>query len=1221
MRPRCSLAVALLLLWPASEASAEWLAPRGDSRNSGVVAGSAPDSPDRALIWRLPFGFASDPASVIASTPDTPLTVVRDGVVQSFAADAALLSTSPPLGFDALVGWLDARLLDGSPALVALRTGRDVAVLDTAGSLVALSPRIDPTFGPSAAFTVLGSGPWSILTAPASTLSIFAWGHPQSDGLDTTTWQRRFEGAPASLRFVIGDFSTPASDELLGLDTGTVFVVNTDTGELIARPEPFFTTAGTGFSQVVDVDGDAIDELAFAHTTASGYARFGVMRPVAGEFVWWIEYLNPARTTQLVTVREAVADIDADGDLEFVVSVFDSQDFETTAFPAGALTDLDGVDAPGRWTTLVLDLETGAVEQRLSDRIVRGILPDGASPVLMLSDVGTASALSLATLELLRVGSDGALDVLATLPFTDVARAAIAIERDRHNPRDPTSLIGNGAQTVVVVRDARSGLPLRYDSLRLSGSSVETTPLIDADGGEAAPVRAETDGRSVWVTPDGLQVRDQNLATVGAPVPGPGRTTTLRAARGEADVDEVLFAFRGASSNVLAFERNGALALPQSTFAAADLFVGQLYGVLANESLYWAVRVAGVDGLDGLAFIDAANGDYTRFALDVPPDVSNGIAAVESLGLVAMTYVDNRLAGNARFRMQVFDVATARPVGPSWPLDFDRAPLTTPMAWTHDGEARFVASTFGRIRLYDVDGSVLLAINNEGQNRPLLAADVTGDGVLDVVAGAVAPTAGAPRRFCAWDGVTGARIWCEDDASAALSPNATIGELPVDVSARSDVLLAYPDGEVRRVDATSGDVVWRACLDAGAATSLDVSDDATRCDGARVTPPVVADVVGAAERELLFGSIDGFLYTLDETGALVRSDSTGSGVAQLAAADVDGDGSLDVLVSLLTGDVAAFAAPRIGAPEDVIDVAINPESGEIGLDDIDETNERDRAAVRWTADPEAGGWRVAIRNEDGIEVGEAVVPAGEPSTIVERLPLVAGVRYEAVVQAISAVDGTFSIESTSDGFVVAPLDEIVITYFGATPSVVIEDLDATFELQLRVVGPNALQTAEFTAGASAERTVVLDATTSTFVETSFFVGADELATPGTLTIEATVRDELGLTATAQFEVIVEPDVGPDDTGIDVGPDAADSFETSDDFDDIDASDTTAAEPGDDAETGADVDVDVDVVPLPGDGCSCRASGAPPGSVALGSLMFAALLLLRRRGRQLVSAGG
>lgn len=107
-------------------------------------------------------------------------------------------------------------------------------------------------------------------------------------------------------------------------------------------------------------------------------------------------------------------------------------------------------------------------------------------------------------------------------------------------------------------------------------------------------------------------------------------------------------------------------------------------------------------------------------------------------------------------------------------------------------------------------------------------------------------------------------------------------------------------GRVRRYAGDTLATVWTVFADSGKLTDTDPGN------AAPLRAPVVADIDGDGDDDVIFGSADGWIYALDAAaGKLVFSLNVGDPVDRVISANVDGDPELEVLATVANGSLIA----------------------------------------------------------------------------------------------------------------------------------------------------------------------------------------------------------------------------------------------------------------------------------------------------------------------------
>lgn len=191
------------------------------------------------------------------------------------------------------------------------------------------------------------------------------------------------------------------------------------------------------------------------------------------------------------------------------------------------------------------------------------------------------------------------------------------------------------------------------------------------------------------------------------------------------------------------------------------------------------------------------------------------------------------------------------------------------------GRTREIVIVFedGSVSLFERDLTVKWSHTGDRFIATPLLVDVNGDGTRDLVL----PT--FDMELVALDGTTGFELWrFYDAASEILHPAAA---LDMNKDGVQDVLFVTRGGSLHALDGKTGWGLWKR-----------------EVFGKPVGPPVVADLNGDGEREVLCLTDTGVLSAHGSGGRLLFAWETGQRYrAPASAGDVDGDGNMEIVLA------------------------------------------------------------------------------------------------------------------------------------------------------------------------------------------------------------------------------------------------------------------------------------------------------------------------------------
>lgn len=432
---------------------------------------------------------------------------------------------------------------------------------------------------------------------------------------------------------------------------------------------------------------------------------------------------------------------------------------------------------------------------------------------------------------------------------------------------------------------------------------------------------------------------------------------------------------------------------------------------------------------------------------------------------------------------------------------------------TSSAPVRAVASVYTERYSCDAQTGAVLAKtkgNPGGYGLPMVV-DVAGATPSDWLLG------GGSGAIQAVDGATATPLWTAEDkrlggGSAALVPLAT----------KTVHIQAIPAAaELQARDAKTGELLWTRVLVAGQLwTPPDLPQHNVVVQrlaalgglSATANQPATGPVVVAA-------TSDGWLYTMDvATGALVWSWATGGSVGALAPVDVDGDGRLELVVGLPSGDLVALDGNVAIAPQAVRDVGIDPDA-DLALD-LDQQESAAALVASWAAAPGALGYSARVIDDSGATMAGPLTTSGTTARI-DDLYLQPGQRYRWAVSSYASVgaDASFSAETVSDGLQVVDASAPWWEAVRCTPSCT---LAATEPLQVSAVARDRTRLQRLDLRLSQqEATPPLAQESWPWLADRFDLAWSRSGlAPGSYEVRLTATDLAGRVATAQLAVVV-----------------------------------------------------------------------------------------------------
>ena len=380
-----------------------WLGSQGNPlRNDGAVPGTLSVNPP-ALLQSEPLGHAPDPGLELLADTGSPrgAMILRAdaGGVYAWTASGELVWTSELGGVHTLAGAIPRTAQTPGMAVVLLDDqGFQVALLDMRDGRVLWTGDImpQPAAEPQRAWFVLadidrgavdqGAGIWDVVLRWHGDTGDRVYGilpgQNISRGEAPVTWDTLIEDAEMQDVTLLPENTDNDQhlEILVFLQTGAVSILDGLTGTEDRRwtANNWFAQSGGIMNRSVYRPVGELPNMAVLRSSS-----LGVFNLVDGSPLWLLDY-SSSGSAPVLTEGLHIADLDGDGALELVATVYNDTDTEIDA--DGIADDHDGVNAPQRWATLVFDAATGDVKASLLDYAVIDMVVTGDSTYMMVTD-------------------------------------------------------------------------------------------------------------------------------------------------------------------------------------------------------------------------------------------------------------------------------------------------------------------------------------------------------------------------------------------------------------------------------------------------------------------------------------------------------------------------------------------------------------------------------------------------------------------------------------------------------------------------------------------------------------------------------------------------------------------------------------------------------------------------------------------------------------------
>jgi len=371
--------------------------------------------------------------------------------------------------------------------------------------------------------------------------------------------------------------------------------------------------------------------------------------------------------------------------------------------------------------------------------------------------------------------------------------------------------------------------------------------------------------------------------------------------------------------------------------------------------------------------------------------------------------------------------------------------LQVPVAYDPGPPARFIASIgTDRYQCAPASGEALAKTTGKaGNGVPMV-------GPLDDQPGNDVAIGGGFFYLQAHAGAGLGSLWLAAETRAALQPSVLMA-----VDGTPVVAQQYgADATIEVRAGATGAPLWSRVLVAGKAVAPAQAGKAHIAAHGLVG---VGDLTGKGDPALLAATADGWLYALHaKHGGLLWSADFGGTIGNPIPADVDGDGVVEVLVAVPSGELIALGGNLVAAPGWVRDHAAGgPALSE--AEDIDIQEDSTTLRANWALVAGATGYLVRVVDDTGGEIVPQIKAGAATDLTIGDLYLHNGRTYRVAVSAVGAGAGaSASAETFSDGVTIVDLGPPEWRDLACDPACTLP-LDATMTARAVAVDKTALR--------------------------------------------------------------------------------------------------------------------------------------------------------------------